>query len=62
MDSLQWYDADYKFIYVDIGVNGAGFDAGIINDTELEPALEYCTIGLMMISPYHISLLVTHLH
>ena len=43
---LAVVDADYKFLYVDIGANGAGSDAGIFNDTELKQALEDDKIGL----------------
>jgi len=33
---LAVVDADYKFLYCDIGANGAGSDAGIFNDKELK--------------------------
>ena len=37
---LAVVDTDYKFLYCDIGANGAGSDAGIFNDTELKEYLE----------------------
>ncbi|XP_041364377.1 protein ALP1-like [Gigantopelta aegis] len=43
---LAVVDADYKFLYVDIGANGAGSGAGIFNDTDLKRALEDGRIGL----------------
>ena len=39
-------DADYKFLYVDCGANGAGSDGGVFNDTLLREGLEEGTIGL----------------
>ena len=43
---LAVIDADYKFLYCDIGANGAGSDAGIFNDTELKEYLEMNQVGL----------------
>jgi len=37
---LSVVDADYKFLYCDIGANGAGSDAGIFSDTELKENLK----------------------
>jgi len=43
---LAVVDADYNFLYCDIGANGAGSDAGIFNDTELKEYLEPNQVGL----------------
>ena len=43
---LTMVDSDYNFLYVDIGASGAGSDAGVFTDTELQEALENGTIGL----------------
>jgi len=38
---LAVVDADYKFLYCNMGANGAGSDAGIFNDTELKEYLQH---------------------
>jgi len=38
---LAVVDADYKFLYCDIGASGAGSDAGIFNDTEQKEYLQH---------------------
>jgi hypothetical protein len=43
---LAVVDAEYKFLYVDIGASGSGSDAGVFSQTELKEALENGTIGL----------------
>jgi len=43
---LAVIDADYKFLDCDIRANGAGSDAGIFNDTELNEYLETNQVGL----------------
>ena len=48
---LAVVDADYKFLYCDIGANGAGSDAGIFNDTELKDYLETNQVGLPLPEP-----------
>ena len=42
---LALVDADYKFIWADIGANGAASDAQIFGDSELKEAIENGTIG-----------------
>ena len=39
-------DADYKFLNVDCGANGAGSDGGVFSTTVLREALEEGTLGL----------------
>ena len=39
-------DADYKFLYVALGGNGAASDAGIFNETDLKQPLGDEAIGL----------------
>lgn len=39
-------DADYKFLYVDIGANGSASDGGVFNDSDIYRALEVDTAGL----------------
>jgi len=39
-------DSDYKFLYVDVGANGATSDAGVFMNTPLRAALEDTRIGL----------------
>ena len=48
---LALVDAEYKFLYVDIGASGAGSDAGVFSETVLKEALEAATIGLPMPDP-----------
>lgn len=48
---LAVVDADYKFIYADVGANGSGSDSGIFNDTELKRRFEDNTIGLPPAEP-----------
>lgn len=43
---LALVDADYKFLWVDVGANGASSDAAIFNRSRLEPALHRGTLGL----------------
>jgi hypothetical protein len=38
-------DADYRFLWVDIGANGSASDCGVFNRSQMEPALKYNTIG-----------------
>ncbi len=58
-------DADYKFIWIDVGANGSASDAQIFNSSELCECIESVTLGYllmflypMMIDPCHSSLLV----
>ena len=48
---LAVVDANYKFLYVDVGSNGSGSDAGIFNDTQLMQMLQNDAIGLPEPSP-----------
>lgn len=41
---LALVDANYKFIYVDIGSPGCGSDAGILSDSPLRQALRPCLL------------------
>ncbi|XP_062592693.1 uncharacterized protein LOC134254164 [Saccostrea cucullata] len=43
---LALVDADYKFLWVDVGANGASSDAGVFNRSGLEPSLRMGTLGL----------------
>lgn len=43
---LAIVDANYKFLWVDIGANGASSDAQIFNDTELKEVIEAGRLGL----------------
>jgi len=43
---LAVVDADYRFIWVNIGSEGACSDAGIFNNSSLAPALQNNTLGL----------------
>ena len=43
---LALVDASYKFLWVNVGSNGASSDAGIFNRSTLEPALRQGTLGL----------------
>lgn len=40
-------DADYKFLWANVGANGASSDSGIFNRSRLEPALRLGTLGLL---------------
>lgn len=42
---LALVDAEYKFLWVDVGTNGAASDAQIFNDCELRECIEDGTIG-----------------
>ncbi len=42
---LGLVDADYKFIWADVGSNGAASDAQIFTDSELKEAIENNIIG-----------------
>ena len=44
-------DADYKFLYVNIGAPGASSDAGIFSATALRTALEDNLVGLPQPEP-----------
>lgn len=43
---LALVDADYKFLWVNVGSNGSSSDCGIYNRSNLEPALRNETLGL----------------
>ena len=43
---LALVDSDYKFIYVDVGANGATSDAGVFLNTPLRSALDNNLLGL----------------
>ncbi len=45
--SLGLVDADYKFIWADVGSNGAASDAQIFADSELKEAIENVVIGFL---------------
>ena len=45
MIMLAVVDADYKFVWVDIGSRGASSDAQIFNNLELKECLEDRSIG-----------------
>ncbi|XP_072177059.1 uncharacterized protein [Diadema setosum] len=44
-------DADYKFIYVNAGVNGAGSDGGVFAETDFREGLESDSLGLPPAEP-----------
>ena len=48
---LALVDADYKFMYVDVGTNGSSSDAGIFQTTDLRRALEDEAAGLPQPEP-----------
>ena len=43
---LALVDADYKFIYIDVGKKGCSSDGGIFYDTPLREGLQNDTLGL----------------
>ena len=47
---LAVVDADYKFLYCDIGANGAGSNAGIFNDKELKEYLETNQTSVLVVN------------
>ena len=48
---LGLVDADYKFLWVNVGASGSNSDCGIFNRSSLEPALREDTLGLPRPSP-----------
>ena len=44
-------DADYKFLWANVGAEGVASDAGVFNRSPLEPALREGTLGLPPPSP-----------
>jgi len=48
---LALVDADYKFLWVNVGAGGSESDCGIFNRSALEPALRENTLGLPPPSP-----------
>lgn len=48
---LAVVDANYKFIWADVGAPGSSSDAGIFNRSRLEPALRLGTLGLPLPEP-----------
>lgn len=48
---LALTDANYKFLFVDLGAQGRCSDAGIYSECELKDALERNTIGIPQASP-----------
>lgn len=44
-------DAEYKFIWIDVGPDGASSDAQVFNDSELNEALQNKTIGFPLPNP-----------
>lgn len=48
---LAIVDADYKFMYVDIGQTGSGSDAGVFNDSPFKAAIEAGTLNLPEADP-----------
>ena len=44
-------DADYKFLYVDVGATGSGADGGVFKDTEVRECFDDGSIGLPPPSP-----------
>ena len=45
-------DADYKFIWVDIGANGSASAGAIFNHSEMKEVIENCTIGFLAADPF----------
>ena len=48
---LALVDTSYKFLYVDVGANGACSDAGIFTVTDLRQAIEQNSLGLPSTNP-----------
>ena len=48
---LALVNANYKFLYVDVGANGACSDAGIFTATDLRLAIEKNFLGLPAPTP-----------
>lgn len=48
---LAVVDADYKFLWCDVGAPGSSSDAGVFNRSPLEPALRDGTIGFPLPEP-----------
>ena len=44
---LALIDANYKFIYVDIGCNGRISDGGVYRNSSLSKAIEDCLLGIL---------------
>ena len=44
-------DADYKFIWVDIGTNGSASAGAIFNHSGMKEVIENCTIGFPAADP-----------
>lgn len=44
-------DADYQFLYVDVGANGCSSDSGIFADTAFRQALVKDVVGLLETEP-----------
>ena len=43
---LALVDANYKFIYVDVGCNGRISDGGVYRNSSLSKAIENCLLGI----------------
>ena len=43
---LAFVDANYKFIYVDIGYNGRISHGGVYRNSSLSKAIENCLLGI----------------
>ena len=43
---MRLVDADYKFIWVDVGANGCASDATVFNNSELKDVIENQDIGI----------------
>jgi hypothetical protein len=48
---LALVDADYKFMWIDIGANGSTSDCAVFNSSELKDALDDGTLGLLPAEP-----------
>lgn len=49
---LALVDADYKFIWVDVGANGSSSDAQVFNNSDLKKAIEDGTTGFPAADPF----------